>query len=110
MLNRNYLKPGTNLKNAQTQYDSNSLVVKSAQGQLKLAQLQVQQAEVDLKRTTILLPFDGELVQIKANLGEYVAAGSSIASALPKAEREIRVPINIGDFDKLETAFTRKAN
>ncbi|TMO58989.1 hypothetical protein CWC18_16645 [Pseudoalteromonas aurantia] len=102
------LEAKTNLKNAQTQYDAKSLVVQSAQSQLKLAKLQIQQAEVDLKRTTILLPFDGELVEIKANLGEYVAAGSSIASALPKAEREIRVPINIADFDKLETPLLNK--
>jgi multidrug efflux pump subunit AcrA (membrane-fusion protein) len=102
------LEAKTNLKNAQTQYDPKSLVVQSAQSQLALAQLQVKQAEVDLKRTTISLPFDGELVEIKANLGEYVAAGSSVASALPKAEREIRVPINIADFDKLEAPLLGK--
>ncbi|CAH9049674.1 Multidrug resistance protein MdtA [Pseudoalteromonas holothuriae] len=98
----------TELKNAQTQYDAKSLVVKSAQSQLKLAELQVEQAKVDLNRTVIALPFDGELVQIKANLGEYVGPGSSVASALPKAKREIRVPINIEEFDELDTPLLNK--
>ncbi|NOU52054.1 HlyD family efflux transporter periplasmic adaptor subunit [Pseudoalteromonas sp. JBTF-M23] len=102
------LEAKTNLKNAQTQYDANSLVVKSAQSQLKLAELQVKQAEVDLKRTVIALPFDGELVQIKTNLGEYVAQGTSVASALPKTTREIRVPINIEEFDDLEQPLLSK--
>ncbi|BBN80644.1 hypothetical protein PA25_06290 [Pseudoalteromonas sp. A25] len=102
------LEAKTNLKNAQTQYDANSLVVKSAQSQLKLAELQVEQAQVDLKRTVIALPFDGELVQIKTNLGEYVAAGTSVASALPKATREIRVPINIEEFDDIAQPLLNK--
>lgn len=102
------LEAKTNLKNIQTQYDVNSLVVQSAQSQLKLAELQVEQAQVELKRTVITLPFDGELVEIKANLGEHVAAGSSVASALPKAKREIRVPINIEDFDELQMPLLGK--
>lgn len=96
------LEAKTALKNAQTQYESQSLIVGSAKSQLQLAQLRVEQAQADLNRTVITLPFDGELVQIKANLGEYVSSGSSIASALPKETREIRVPINIEEFAELD--------
>lgn len=102
------LEAKTTVKNAQTQYDANSLVVESAVSQLELAKLQVEQAQMDLKRTLISIPFDGELVQIKANLGEYVVSGSSVAAALPKANREIRVPVNIEEFDELDMPLLHK--
>ncbi|GGY43381.1 hypothetical protein GCM10011297_15210 [Bacterioplanes sanyensis] len=91
------------LKNARAQYAPSSLMVQTAQADLDYYQLQYQQAQQDLKRTRIALPFAGELVELKAHVGEHIAAGQSIASVLPRGGEHIRITLSAKEFDALAT-------
>lgn len=89
------------LKNARAQYAHDSLMVQTANADLEYYQLQYQQAQQDLKRSRIALPFSGELVDIRTHVGEHITVGQSIASVLPRDGQEIRVVVSVQEFDSL---------
>jgi multidrug efflux pump subunit AcrA (membrane-fusion protein) len=89
------------LKKTRIQFSENSLAVKLANAQLVLAESQLTQANAQLKQTKITLPFDAEITEIHAYLGEYITIGQQIISVLPKANKHISVAVNEQDFTRL---------
>lgn len=65
--------------------------LRSAQARYEAAQAAVNQAELNLQRTQIRAPFDGEIETLNAGLGQYVSPGSSLASIRSTAELEVRL-------------------
>ncbi|ASP39519.1 hypothetical protein CHH28_12915 [Bacterioplanes sanyensis] len=89
------------LKNARAQYAHDSLMVQTAQAQLEHYQLLAKQAQQNLSHTRITLPFAGELIEIKAHVGEHIAVGQSIATVLPHQGQDIRIAISEREFHLL---------
>ncbi len=50
--------------------------VREAHGNLKLAELGVRKAELDLEATRIIAPFDGVVLEVEASIGQLVAAAT----------------------------------
>ncbi|MFT5755690.1 MAG: hypothetical protein ACI9LM_000402 [Alteromonadaceae bacterium] len=90
------------LKKIRIQFSQDSLSAKLANAQLALATSQLTQAQAELQQTKITLPFDAEITNIHAYLGEYVTPGQQIISVLPKANKHISVLISEQDFARLE--------
>ena len=57
------------------------------------AQVALRKAQVDQKRTTIKLPFDGRVVSEQVDVGQYVIAGQSVATVYGTSAMEIPVPL-----------------
>ena len=89
------------LKKISIQFADNSLAVKLANAQLTLAQSQLAHAQEQLEQTKVTLPFDAEITNIHAYLGEYITPGQQIVSVLPKANKHISVPISEQDLTHL---------
>lgn len=67
--------------------------IKSAQAQLKAAQAQLEKARLDLERTEITMPFDGRIVSTNVDVGQFITAGSPIATVYRTDLVEITVPL-----------------
>ncbi len=52
------------------------------------------QARVDLARTRVLAPFDGIVEARRAQLGNYVAPGTSLFTLTERADREVRAALH----------------
>jgi multidrug resistance efflux pump len=66
--------------------DLQSIVVnrQSLEAAVQNAEAAVRLAEIDLQNTRILAPQDGKLGEIGARLGQYVAAGTQLATLVPE--------------------------
>ncbi|MCE2028899.1 efflux RND transporter periplasmic adaptor subunit [Sessilibacter corallicola] len=64
-----------------------------ARAGLLAAQALLQQAELNLARTEVSLPFSGRIRSESVGLGQYVTAGSTLAEAFSTELAEIRVPL-----------------
>ncbi|MGF1763269.1 efflux RND transporter periplasmic adaptor subunit [Aliivibrio kagoshimensis] len=91
------------LKKAMIRHPNKGLIVKLAQSNVALSKVMLTNAKKNLINTKIRLPVDGEVVEIKANLGEYIEAGTSIASLLPSKEKTVVVPISNQDLTRIKS-------
>ncbi|WP_372781531.1 efflux RND transporter periplasmic adaptor subunit [Litorivivens sp.] len=66
----------------------------AAEAQLAAAEGELRQAELNLTRTEIKAPFAGRILSINANLGQYVNAGSAVASVYDAEVVEIALPLS----------------
>jgi len=89
------------LKKMRIQFSKNSLAIEQARSQWTLAQSQLIHAQEQLKQTKITLPYDAEITNIHAYLGEYITPGQKIISVLPKANKHINVRVNEQAFAHL---------
>ena len=64
-----------------------------AKAALAAAQARVAQAELQLERTRILAPYDGRVLEMKADVGQYVAPGTVLASLYGLSYGEVRLPL-----------------
>ena len=62
------------------------------------AQVAVRRAQVDQKRTTIKLPFDGRVVSEQVDVGQFISAGQSVATVYGTSVVEIPVPLEDGQL------------
>ncbi|MCP4323095.1 MAG: HlyD family efflux transporter periplasmic adaptor subunit, partial [Alteromonadales bacterium] len=95
-------------KNASTRFASGSLMIKQADAQLKLATIRFKHAQEELKATSVRLPFKGEISEISARLGEFINAGSSVASVLADKDKEIKIQISVSDFALLSASIEQQ--
>lgn len=66
------------------------------------AQAQVKQAELNLARTAISLPFTGRVRKAMVDVGQYVMIGQALAEAYATDVAEVRLPIPAEDLAFLE--------
>ena len=74
----------------------------AALAELDLAKAALRKAEEDLDRTVIRAPFDGMIVQKHSDLGQFVNAGTQLATTVSIDLAEIRLPLSIRDFQYLD--------
>jgi RND family efflux transporter MFP subunit len=72
--------------------------LKSARAALAAAEAAVQQARLDLERTTITASFNQRVRSENIDEGQYVRAGTSIAVVAGTDKTEISVPLSIDDM------------
>jgi len=67
--------------------------LKAAEMAVEAARADLQQARINLERTTIRAPFDGRVREIQVDLGQYVSAGMQVADIFATAAAEVRLPL-----------------
>ncbi|QUM75771.1 HlyD family secretion protein [Moritella sp. 24] len=67
---------------------------KALQAQITQAESQIDQAKLDLEHTIITMPFNGRIIDVSAELQQFVSTGSSIILAhdVSKLEVEAKMP------------------
>ena len=63
------------------------------QSQIQSAEARVREAELDLERTRVTLPFDARVVSESIEMSRYVSAAQAVASAYDVTTLEVRVPV-----------------
>ncbi len=66
----------------------------SARAALASAEAQLQKAELDLKRTRIIAPYAGRILDQKVDIGQYVTPGTVLADIYAVDYAEIRLPLS----------------
>jgi RND family efflux transporter MFP subunit len=69
--------------------------------ELKSTRVQLEEAQVDLKRTEIVAPFNCRITETSAEIGQYVQQGSTIASADGTKRAEINAQLPLESMLKL---------
>ena len=87
--------------------EPNPLVVyepqmKSASAQRDAAVANVQQAEINLQRTRVFAPFNGYVRSEQLEIGQYLNAGSPVATIVGTDQMEIVVPVSLDDLAWLQ--------
>ncbi|GAB3105631.1 efflux RND transporter periplasmic adaptor subunit [Aestuariicella hydrocarbonica] len=65
----------------------------AAQALLQSAQADYEQAQLNLERTNVSVPFDGRIRQTQVDMGQYVTPGTPIASVYDTSVAVIRLPL-----------------
>jgi RND family efflux transporter MFP subunit len=71
--------------------------IEEAEAQVKAARDRLRQAEADLANTAIVAPFDAIIDIKRADLGQFVQAGSPLMRLLGTASVEVRLPLLASD-------------
>ncbi|NQZ82944.1 MAG: efflux RND transporter periplasmic adaptor subunit [Colwellia sp.] len=71
--------------------------LQQAKADVKAAQANLQEAEIKLKRTIIIAPYDAILKSKSVDIGQYVSMGSVLASTFAVDFAEVRLPIKQKD-------------
>lgn len=72
---------------------------KLAQASLAQAQAQLEQARVDFERLTVRAPVAGEVLQLNARVGEFVAPAEGQAPVMLGETRKLHVRVDIDEAD-----------
>ena len=78
----------------------------AAEAQLAAAQADLEQAELNLQRTRIQAPFDGRIVQVFAELGQFINAGSRVADIFDGNSLEVALPVSATETRLLDLSAT----
>ena len=81
-----------------------------ARAQLKAAESELELAKLQLIRTEIRAPFDGRIVEIKADVGQYVTPGNILAILYATDLAEIRLPLTQANLKMLSLPLTSSRN
>ncbi|MEN6424193.1 MAG: HlyD family efflux transporter periplasmic adaptor subunit [Phycisphaerales bacterium] len=76
--------------------------VRWAEAALESAKAQLAVAELELDRTSIVLPFDAMIVEETVSLGQYVGVGRSLAIAYGTDALEVEVPVRDEDMGRFD--------
>lgn len=68
--------------------------IAEAQARLTAASADMEQAELNLARTAISLPFDGRISETSVDIGEFVTPGTRLGRAFSSHAVEIRLPLD----------------
>ncbi len=71
--------------------------LQQAKADVKAAEANLQEADIKLKRTIIISPYDAMLKSKSVDIGQYVSMGSVLASAFAVDFAEVRLPIKQKD-------------
>ncbi|QDY98929.1 efflux RND transporter periplasmic adaptor subunit [Nitratireductor mangrovi] len=74
--------------------------------QKKLNELELAQAELNLERTRISLPFDARIAEVSAEMTQFAQTGSTLVTADGIATSEVEAQIPISEFAKLARVAT----
>lgn len=69
---------------------ANQIQIRQAEAALAAAKAQLEDANLDLQRTKISMPFNGRVLSSSVAAGQYITAGSAIASVFDVATLEVQ--------------------
>jgi RND family efflux transporter MFP subunit len=73
--------------------------IRNAQAQLNAAQAQLAKAKLDLERTTMTMPFDGRIVKTTIDVGQFITAGTPVATVYRTDIVEIMLPLEDAELE-----------
>lgn len=73
----------------------------SAQAQIEAAEAALERARIDLQRTRITAPFDGVVVTVNANQGQYVSPGTPLAVLNSTAELQVETALSTTELEAI---------
>jgi len=77
--------------------------VNRAEAEVRSAEAAVASAKLDLERTRILAPFDGQLVERSVNVGTTVAPGDALATLIGTGRAWIELSVPVSSLRWIET-------
>lgn len=87
--------------------------IRKARAALESAEAQLAVAKLKLERTSLSLPFDALIISEQVDLGQYIVAGQSLASAYGTEAVEIEVPLEdkeLAWFDVFDLSVPKKVD
>ena len=84
-----------------TPYALNMLQVTEARAILRAAEADLNEAHLNVARTTISAPFDGRVREKSVGIGQYVTAGTHLGRVFSTATVEIRLPLTDAQLAEL---------
>ncbi|UTW46623.1 efflux RND transporter periplasmic adaptor subunit [bacterium SCSIO 12696] len=84
--------------------------LKNAQAELLAAQADLRQAQENLARTRIRLPFNGRVLEKQAGIGEFVSAGTRLGKVFATDVAEVRLPLTDEQLALLNLPIGYQAN
>jgi RND family efflux transporter MFP subunit len=75
--------------------------IKSAKAALKSAKLRIQQAEVNLARSTVKAPYTGRVLERSVAIGQYVTPGTKLGKIFATDYVEVHLPLSLADYEQL---------
>lgn len=63
------------------------------QADLEAAQARLNQAQIELERTTVIAPYSGRIAQKSVDLGQYLTSGKELARIYASDAVEVRLPV-----------------
>jgi len=82
----------------------------AAEANVRAAEAGVRKAELDLERTRISLPFDGRVISVNANLGQYINSGVTLGSVYALNPMEVRLPLTATELGLLNLRATTETH
>lgn len=76
--------------------------LQQAQATLLAAKAELQQANLQLKRTAVQAPFDGRVITKNSDLGQFVAPGARLGRIFSTDIAEVRLALTDSDLAKLD--------
>lgn len=101
-------------QNAQANYNkiiqgtATALDLEASQNQIKLSQLQVDQAKRNLANATLVAPFDGVVSAVGANVGEAVGANTAMVTLV--SLKGLRIDATVDETDVGQLAVGQAVN
>lgn len=91
------------VQNTENQLALNGPRIEQAEAAIEVARAELQEAELQLSKTRLLAPADGQLVQTTLDLGEFVTAGREVASLYGTDAVEIPIAVPMDELRWLPT-------
>ena len=95
------------LQNRQFEVDSFPAKLKMLEARQKQARARLSEAELTIKRGSIVAPFDAVISSVPVSVGDRVATGDLLTSLYPLNSLEIRAHISNDFIDSIRAAITR---
>lgn len=89
-------------KSEPTPFALNELQVEEAKANLRAAEADLKEAELNIERTTISVPFRGHVRARHIGIGQYVSAGTPLGSVFSTDTVEIRLPLTDSQLAELD--------
>jgi len=88
-------------KTAPDELASRRPYIQSAESALAAAQARLKQAQRNLERTYIRVPYKGQVLSRSVDIGQYVSAGTVLGEIYAKESLEVRLPVSLRQYKQL---------
>ena len=75
--------------------------IHNAESALAAAQAHLKQAQRNLERTYIRVPYKGQVLNRSVDIGQYVSAGTTLGEVYAKDNLEVRLPVSLRQYKQL---------
>lgn len=76
--------------------------IEAATASLEAANIRLQQARNNLKKTKILAPYTGRIQNTNVNIGQFISPGTLLGQVYSTDYVEVRLPLSLADYEQLK--------